>query len=123
MQTVLAVFVALHGLAHLVGFAGAWQLGEPGRVLHKSNIFGGRFKLSSSQLRLAGLLWLICALAFIVVAVLQHAVSPFFPAVALGVAATSGLLCLAFLPEARIGLAINVMIIAAVLLYIIARAT
>ena len=36
MRPFLAIFMMLHGLAHLVGFAGSWQLGEPGKITYKT---------------------------------------------------------------------------------------
>jgi hypothetical protein len=115
MQTAAAIFLAMHGLAHLVGFAGAWRLGEPGRVLHKANIFGGRLMLSETQLRAAGLLWFAGALAFLAVAVLLYTAHPLAFHGILVAAIFSAVLCLGFMPEARIGFVINIALIALML--------
>src|SRR4051794_24452393 len=73
MRTLFAGFLLLHGIAHLVGFLSPWGLlpaptpgGAPPALTNE--VFAGRITLGESAARELGLLWLVAALAFAVVA-------------------------------------------------------
>jgi hypothetical protein len=63
----LAVFVAAHGLAHLVGTTRAFSSASDGRSL---DWLAGNWTISdATTLRALGVLWAVLALAFVVTAV------------------------------------------------------
>ena len=115
----LAVLLVLHGLAHLVGFAAPWGLlpesaaGAPPSA-QLNALLGGRFMPGPSTARALGILWLGVALAFVVVAIGVWRRSYSTTAILLVTAISLGL-CLVWWPAARIGLLVNVAILAMLL--------
>jgi hypothetical protein len=110
MRVFVALLFAVHGFAHLVGFAGAWNLSR--EIAHKTTILGGRFDAGDAGIRVIGLLWLVAALAFAAAGAAALARAPWWPAAAMGVTAASLVLCAIEWPETRIGLAIDAALIA-----------
>jgi hypothetical protein len=105
MRFALAALLAAHGVAHVVGFLGAWA---PTRT----TIFGDRIDLGPSWIKLVGFGWLLGALAFGAAAIAAVAGAAWWPSFALTVAIASLVLCILQLPETKFGLVLNVGIIA-----------
>ena len=114
MRIALAMLMVVHGLAHSVGFVGAWHIG-PESVPYKTTVLAGRLDLGHAGIRVVGTLWLAAAIAFVLAAIAAVMGVAWWPQLALFVALVSALLSAAELPEARLGLAINVGIIAVLL--------
>lgn len=114
MRIALAILLSFHGLAHLAGFAGAWQIAPEG-FPYKTTILNGHVDLGSAGIRVVGTLWLIMGAAFAVVAISTIIGVAWWPQLALFVAILSLLLSAAELPEARLGVAINIAVIAALM--------
>jgi len=114
MYIVFAVFLFLHGFAHLVGFAGPW--GVAGMMKPYGELLGGRIPTGLVGMRIVGIFWLLGTLAFAAAAlgVLRH--SPWWPAVTLVAAVGSLVLSILGLPESRLGIPINIVIISALIL-------
>jgi 2-hydroxy-6-oxonona-2,4-dienedioate hydrolase len=112
MRLALVVFLALHGLAHLVGFVAPWgqapraAAGSPALVKHA--LFGGRLTLGVFAARAAGILWMLGTLAFGVTAVGVWRESAWAWGALVGVLCCSLILTLHRWPKARIGAAVNV---------------
>ena len=68
MRLILAGLMTLHGIAHLVGFAGAWQLAPAKEIPYKTTVLGGHLQLGDTGIRVMGVLWLFAAVAFVVAA-------------------------------------------------------
>jgi len=112
MRIMLAILMAVHGIAHLVGFAGAWHL-VPGGFPYRTTVLGGQLDLGNAGIRVVGLLWLITSVAFVAVAMGAVAgVAGWVPA-ALTIAMVSLLLSVLEFPEAHLGVVINIAIIMA----------
>ncbi|HTP24419.1 MAG TPA: hypothetical protein VMK12_02015 [Anaeromyxobacteraceae bacterium] len=112
MRIVIAIVLLAHGVAHLVGFVVPWRLATLPDVPYRSTILGGRIEVGDIGVKALGVLWLIAALAFAAAGaeVLWHASSWRSHVI---VAATASLaLCIAGWPDARIGVAVNVALIA-----------
>lgn len=114
MRIVLAILMVLHGVAHLVGFAGAWRLAPEG-FPYKTTVLAGHVDLGDTGIRAVGVLWLVMAIGFLCAAFGAVAGLSWWPQVALGVAITSLVLSAAEWPEARLGVVINIVIILALL--------
>jgi hypothetical protein len=114
MYAALAILLLLHGLAHLVGFFGPWGLANS--PVPQGTLLAGRISTGMIGMRIVGLLWLGGSLAFTIAAfgVLRHA--PWWPAFTFGAAVASLLLCIVNLPQAKLGIPINVAIILVLLL-------
>jgi hypothetical protein len=111
------VFLA-HGFAHIVGFVGHWRLSE--KIPYRTTILGGRVDLGPAGGRLLGIVWLLLALNFALVAWGVAARTIWWQTGALAAAGVSLILCLTEWPDGRIGAAVNVAIIV-VLLVLSAR--
>src|SRR5687767_14447444 len=112
MRLFLATFMILHGFAHMVGFVGA--LGLSSQIPYKTTIMSGRVEVGAIGMRLMGVLWLLAALAFVFVGLAAWAKQSWWMEASIGLAAASLMLCIAELPDARIGMAINTILIAAI---------
>ena len=115
MRIALAAFMALHGIAHLVGFAGSWQLAAAG-VPYKTTVLGGRLDLGDAGIRAVGLLWVVAALAFVSVAAGAAVDTDWWVKTAVMVAMGSLALTALEMPQSRVGVVLNVILIAALLL-------
>ena len=110
MRWVFAIALALHGIAHLVGFAVSWQLLNSPDVPYKTTLAAGAIDVGGFGMKIVGVIWLALAVAFLVAAIATlfewHMALP----VGLGAVTASFTMCAVSLPEARIGLAINVLL-------------
>jgi hypothetical protein len=113
MRLFLATFMILHGFAHMVGFAGA--LGLSTEIPYKTTIMSGHVEVGTIGMRFMSVLWLLAALAFVLVGLAAWADQTWWMDAALGIAAASLMLCMIELPEARVGMAINTMILIGVI--------
>ena len=115
MKFVLAAILAAHGLAHLVGFVSSWRLATLPELPYKTTTFGGRFDLGDAGIRLVGLLWLVTALAFMGCAVAVTVEGRGAAGFAGVVTIASLSLCAAQWPDTRIGLVVDIGLLAALL--------
>lgn len=93
MRTLLAFLMLVHAVPHLEGFA--------------------RFAVTPGNDRLLGIVWLLTAIAFWVAAIAALWGRPWWLRVTAVTAAVSLVLCLLAWPDASIGAAIDVVILAA----------
>jgi hypothetical protein len=113
MAVAIAVLLALHGVAHFVGFLGPW--GRASSIPVQTTLFAGRFQASDGTLKALGILWLLVGLTFIVCAIGELRNASWWSEVTLNAAVLSLLLSIASLPASKIGIPINAMIIATLL--------
>lgn len=109
MRIGLGVLMILHGIAHVVGFAGSWGLAKS--VPFKTTVLGGRLDVGSVGIRALGLLWLGCAIAFAATGLAAVLRAHWWHSAALLVAFVSLLLCVIELPAAKIGAVLDIVII------------
>ena len=112
MRIALAVLMGFHAMAHVVSFVEAWRL-IPQGFPYKTTVLDGRVDLGDAGIRALGLIWLGVAIGFGLAAIGALTGSSWWVPMALGVAVVSLLLALAELPNARVGVVIDVAIIAA----------
>lgn len=116
MRIAIAILMALHGVAHLVGFVGSWQLTGPnGSIPDKTTLLAGKLALDGSGVRTMGIFWLLTAVAYWVASVAALMNLQWWMLAALGVTLFSLMLCIVALPETRIGVAVNLLILGALL--------
>jgi hypothetical protein len=113
MRILTALFLAAHGVAHLVGFVGAWRLAAPETVPYATTVLAGRVDLGDAGIRALGVLWLLTAAAFWLVAFGEATGREWWLRAAAFVALASLALSVLGWPEARIGVAVNVAILLA----------
>jgi len=108
----LAVFLALHGLVHVIGFTNAWGLGSPKGVKHTTLILNGSVDVGDAAMKALGFVWLAAVVAFLVVAVMVWRGHPWARRTTIVVVVASLVLCTIALPNAVIGLVIDVVLLA-----------
>ncbi|RLD49074.1 MAG: hypothetical protein DRI88_01425 [Bacteroidetes bacterium] len=64
MNIALAVFLFIHGFAHIVGFLVYWKLMKDKEVTYKTTIYPGNINIGDSGVRLLGIVYLAVALSF-----------------------------------------------------------
>lgn len=107
-----AVFIILHGIAHLMATSVYWKLNESPDLPYTTAILGGRIDLGETGIAFFGLLWLVAGLgtALAGVALLLHPAGA--RGLLLGITLFSLTLCMMVLEAARVGLLINLGILA-----------
>lgn len=64
MNIAVAVFLFVHGFAHIVGFLVYWKIMKDKDVEYKTTIFPGDFNVGEVGIRFIGLVYLLVAIAF-----------------------------------------------------------
>lgn len=113
MRLFLASFLVLHGFAHMVGFAGAFKLSQD--IPYKTTILSGRLDLGPTGIRVVGLIWLAAAMTFVLIGLAGLADQAWWLRAGVAASIVSLLLCMVELPEARVGMAINTIIILSII--------
>jgi len=102
-------------VAHLVGFVVPWRLLESDETPYKTTLFAGRVDVGDLGIKVVGLLWLATAAAFAVAAWAFWRGQAWAPSFVGTTAAFSLVLSLIAWPDSRIGVLINALILAALL--------
>jgi hypothetical protein len=114
MRITLAVLMLLHGVAHVPGFLVPWRLmREPDGGSLSTRLLGG-INVGETGLRLLGLGWLLLAVAFVVAAAATWVNRESWPAIASLIAVISLVFTILELPESRIGVVVNLALLAAI---------
>jgi hypothetical protein len=114
MRFALAAILIVHGVAHAVGFVVPWKLMSTAEVPYRTAILGGVTDLGDAGARALGVVWLVAAVAFVLLAGALLAgwnVRLWIFAML----SMSIVLCVVGWPEARIGLVVNAVLLAALL--------
>jgi hypothetical protein len=112
----LAALLFLHGVAHLPGVVVDWRLAAlPGLAYH-TTVFGGRLNLGDAGMRTMGALWLAAGLGFGIAALAAVLARPWWLPLAAAAAGLSLVVTLLAAPESRVGIVVNLVIIAALVL-------
>jgi hypothetical protein len=110
MRYALALLLLGHGIAHLPGFLVGWQLASFPELPFRTTVIANLVEVGSVGARIVGTGWMIAALMFAVMAAVL-AVRPSGWPQALPLAlAFSTVLCVLGWPEAKLGLAANIVI-------------
>ena len=112
MRIALSVLLLLHGIAHLPGFLASWRLMKIENVPYGTSIVGGAVDVGDAGIRVVGVLWLVVALSCVVAGIAGLRGTPGWPTLALSAVTFSFLLCIIGWPAARIGLAVDVVLLA-----------
>ena len=111
----LAVLLVAHGVAHLPGSLGAWRLATFPELPYHTTLLAGRLDVGDGGMRMMGVLWLAATAAFTAAAAGALLGRDWWAALAVVAAVGSLALCALEWPATRIGLAVNVVILGAVL--------
>lgn len=111
MRFALAILMALHGVAHLVGFAVPWRLVENEDMPRGTTLLAGLVDVGEEGIRMVGLLWLALAVAFFAASFATWTARPSWVSLTVAVAGTSLLFSAVGWPAARIGVFVNAAIL------------
>jgi hypothetical protein len=111
LRLAIGVFLIAHGIAHLAGFVVPWQLMKSPDLPYRTTIFGGAIDVGVVGIKIVGILWLLLAIAVAGLGTSYLANRMSYPA-AFGVVGASLLMSIAGWPDARIGVVINVVLLA-----------
>ena len=103
----LAVLLAGHGVAHLVGFVASWQLAALPELPYRTRVLAGRVEVGDIGTRVMGALWLLAALAFLTAAGAAVTQAGWMARFALCTVVVSMVLCVLGWPDARAGFWVN----------------
>ena len=111
MKIALAIFLFLHGLAHLVGFLVYWRLLKDKNIPYKTTLYPGNLEMGEDGIRLVGFFYLLTAAGFILVGYDLLAGALLWSRYIWYVTGFSILLCTTGLPDTRYGIFANVLLI------------
>jgi hypothetical protein len=106
-----AVFMALHGIVHIVGFTVAWGLGGPRGVEYSTQILNHSIEVGDTGARLLGFVWLAAAVGFLIVAVMIWRGHRWAIRSTVALVVGSLVLCAVGFPNAVFGLIIDVVLV------------
>jgi hypothetical protein len=106
--------VAAHGLIHLIGFVVPWGISSVEGFAYRTTALGGAIALGDTGARAIGIVWLACAVGFIVAGLgIWRGASWALPLTA-ALAVVSIAVCVLGLPETSAGIVVNAAILGAV---------
>jgi hypothetical protein len=112
MRILFAVWFFAHGVAHLPGFLVSWQLLSTPSVQYHTALLNNKVDVGSVGIRVVGVVWLLCCLAFIALSIAAMMQGAWWHEVAFVVLGTSLVLCVLGWPRSRIGVASNIVVAA-----------
>jgi hypothetical protein len=115
MRIAVAILLLIHGVAHLPGFVVPWRLAAMPQMPYKTTLLKGSFDAGDAGIRMVGVLWLLAGLGLVAAAVATLRGSSNWPTITLGVLVFSLALCILGWPDSRIGAALNLVLLAALL--------
>jgi hypothetical protein len=112
LRVALVLLLFAHAVAHLVGFVVPWRLATLPEMPYRTTILGGALDLGAVGIRIYGLLWLGLGVAFAIAAGALLLSTPWWYRLTLISAAWSLVMCVAGWPDARFGVAANLVVLA-----------
>ncbi|MFC1746737.1 ABC transporter permease [Candidatus Neomarinimicrobiota bacterium] len=112
MRIVLGLILIIHSIAHLVGFVVPWKLAVTDEAPYKTTLIDGALDVGDSGIRFVGLLWLIGALVFTAVATGVLGMYNGWQKPLVYATVYSLILCILGLPDSRMGIPVNMTILA-----------
>jgi hypothetical protein len=107
MTIVLGLLLIAHGIAHVPGFVTDWRLAKLDGLPYRTTLVSG-LDIGDAGMRVVGTLWMAVALGFVITAIGLFARTTWWPAAIVAVTLASTALCISALPQARVGLGVNV---------------
>lgn len=112
LRILLALVLAMHGVAHLVGFSSAWRLSAPASRQYRTTLLAGHVDVGEAGMRLLGFVWLATAILFWAAAIGALSATGWWVPLTLGAAFVSMVLSATEWPEAGLGILVNLAIVA-----------
>jgi hypothetical protein len=116
LQVIVAAGVAIHGLIHLIGFVVPWNLATVAGFPYRTTALDGAIALGDGGARTVGVVWLACAVGFVIAGFGIWRGEPWALPLTAALAVVSIVVCVLALPEAVAGIVVNVVILGVVAL-------
>lgn len=113
-RLILAAAVAVHGAIHLIGFVVPWRIAAIAGFPYRTTAVDGLADLGDLGVRLVGIIWLGCAIGFVIAGFGIGARSRWALPLTGWLAVVSLVVCVIGLPETAAGVVVNVAILGAV---------
>jgi hypothetical protein len=114
VRILVAVVLAGHGLIHLMGVVSLWRLATIEQVPYGTTILSGAIDIGDGGVRVVGLVWALAAALFVVSAWTVWRGSRSALGIVTVSAVVSLIVCIVGLPGSEVGVLVNVVILAAV---------
>ena len=106
--------VAAHGLIHLIGFVVPWGIASVEGFAYRTTALGGAIALGDTGARAVGIVWLACAVGFVVAGLGIWRRASWAAPLTAALAGVSVAVCVLGLPETSAGIVVNAAILGAV---------
>ena len=113
IRRLAAVGLALHGLIHVIGFVVPWRIATLEGFAYRTTAFDGGLDLGAGGVQVIGLVWLALTLAFLVAGYGVWRGASWAVGLTGALAIASLVVCILGLPETVAGVAINLVVLAA----------
>jgi hypothetical protein len=114
IRHIAAILLALHGVIHLIGFVTPWRIATLEGFAYRTTVFNGALDVGDAGARVIGLVWLGLTFGFLAAGYGIWRRTRWAVGLTVVLAVVSLVVCLLGLPEAGAGVAIDVVILAAV---------
>jgi hypothetical protein len=116
VRILVGLLFVVHGVSHGVGFVVPWKLATMAEEPYKTTLLAGAVDVGDLGVRVVGVLWLLAGLGYCLAAIGVFALLPWWRDLALWLTVASLVLCILGLPGAKIGIAVDVAILAFLLI-------
>ena len=111
MKIFVAIFLFVHGFAHLIGFVIPWKIAKLEEIPYKTTLMNGSLDIGDTGIRIVGIFWLIIALAFSLSSYLLITHNPIWLIFTLVTTLISFFICILGWPDSKIGVFVNFFIL------------
>jgi hypothetical protein len=112
VKTFAAVFLFIHGFAHTVGFFVQWKILKLKDIPFSTKIFYGKFDVGNAGIHVVGIIWLFIAIFCVLAGYGILSASDWWKTATLLVILFSFIFCILGLPDTKMGIIANVIVIA-----------
>ena len=111
MKITIAIFLFLHGLAHLVGFIVPWRIAKMDDMPYKTTLIYGKVDVGDIGIRIMGIIWLLIAMVYFYSGWITYQQMDIWLIFTLITTVVSLFFCILAIPDTKIGIVINIILI------------
>ena len=112
MNIILPIILLVHGFAHLVGFMVSWKIGNLKDPPYRTTLFNGKINIGDRGIRIFGVVWLVVGVLFFIDATMVVFQLNGWKLFLIVISILSLLICVLGLPDSKIGIIVNICILA-----------
>jgi len=110
MKIFIAIFLLVHGIAHLVGFVVSWKLAKMKEMPYSTKVIFKKFDVGDNGIRIIGILWLLAAIAYFYSIYALYMSPGWAMWFLLPVTIYATLICIIGLPDSKFGILANLLL-------------